>query len=192
MDRKDVNADEVKTTWRRPNLYLTGFMGTCKSSIGREVSRALGYRFIDSDRWIEKEAGMKIPQLFEEKGEQWFRGLERKFIEEGHPEEGCVVACGGGLIVPVGMRETVENRGVLVALFASPETVLERTSRNKNRPLLQVEDPEARVRQLMAEREPVYRKVVLAVSTDGRSFSDVRDAVLRIYRSHKQEQVRKK
>lgn len=159
-------------------------MGTGKSSIGREVSRVLKYRFIDADRWIEKQEGMKIPQIFAEKGEEWFRQCERQFIEEGHPSQGCVVACGGGLIVPSGMKELVECRGILVALFASPETVLARTSRNKNRPLLNVEDPGARIRELMEKREPVYRRVDLAVSTDGRSFGDVRDAVLRIYRSH--------
>ncbi|MFP4353076.1 MAG: shikimate kinase [Puniceicoccaceae bacterium] len=168
----------------RRNLYLTGFMGTGKSSIGREVARALRYRFIDSDRWIEKKAGMKIRRIFAEQGEDWFRGQERLFIREGHPPDGCVVACGGGLIVPEGMKEEVEKRGVLIALFASPETVLARTSRNKNRPLLRVPDPEARIRELMAARDPVYRRIDLAVSTDGRSFAEVRDAVLRIYRSH--------
>ncbi|MGE9291092.1 MAG: shikimate kinase [Puniceicoccales bacterium] len=160
-------------------------MGTGKSSIGRELARALKYRFIDSDRWIEKDVGMKIPDIFAEKGEEWFRGCERRFVDSGHPAEGCVVALGGGLIVAEGMRELLESRGVLVALFASVETVLARTSRNQNRPLLAVEDPEARIRELMAKRDPIYRKVDLAVSTDGRSFSEVRDAVLRIYRSHR-------
>ncbi|MBC2603881.1 shikimate kinase [Puniceicoccus vermicola] len=177
-------ADNTTDPAVRPNLYLTGFMGTGKSSIGRELSRTLKYRFIDSDRWIEKDVGMKIPQIFAEKGEAWFRECEKRFIQEGHPAEGCVVACGGGLVVPEGMIELVESRGVLVALFASVKTVLDRTSRNKNRPLLAVEDPEARIRELMAKRDPIYRKVDLAVSTDGRSFADVRDAVLRIYRAH--------
>ncbi|MEM0965102.1 MAG: shikimate kinase [Verrucomicrobiota bacterium] len=172
-----------------PNLYLTGFMGTGKSSIGREVAKALRYRFIDSDRAIEKAAAMKIPQIFAEKGESWFREREREFIETGHPSERCVVACGGGLIVPEGMRELVESRGVLVALFASPETILARTSRNKNRPLLQVADPESEIRKLLAERSPIYHQVDRAVSTDGRSFSEVREAVLRIYRSGASSQL---
>lgn len=170
-------------TGARRNLYLTGFMGTGKTSIGREVAKALRYRFIDSDRWIEKTVGMKIPAIFEEKGEAWFREQERRFVDEGHPAEGCVVACGGGLVTIGETRRAVEAKGILIALFASPETVLERTSRNKNRPLLQTADPEARIRELMAQRDPVYRSIPLAVSTDGRSFSDVRDAVLRIYRS---------
>jgi shikimate kinase len=177
-------AEEGSSPEKRPNLYLTGFMGTGKSSIGRELAKALRYRFIDSDRWIEKNEGMKIPRIFAEKGEEWFRQCERQFIEQGHPSEGCVVACGGGLVVPEGMRELVEQRGILVALFASPETVLERTSRNKNRPLLNVENPGAKIRELMEQRLPVYRQINLAVSTDGRSFSEVRDAVLRIYRAH--------
>tara|TARA_R100000027_G_scaffold47114_1_gene35910 strand:- start:4381 stop:4947 length:567 start_codon:yes stop_codon:yes gene_type:complete len=175
---------ENQSAGKRPNLYLTGFMGTGKSSIGRELARTLNYKFIDSDRWIERDVGMKIPKIFEEHGESWFRDCERRFIEEGHPNEGCVVALGGGLVVPDGMIERVEQRGILVALFASPETVLSRTSRSKNRPLLQVENPAERIRELMAQRDPIYRRVGLAVSTDGRSFADVRDAVLRIYRFH--------
>lgn len=184
MDRSGRMATAMTGGAECPNLYLTGFMGTGKSSIGREVSRALRFRFIDSDRWIEKDVGMKIRRIFETKGEEFFRECERRFIEEGHPREACVVACGGGLIVPEGMKELVESRGILVALFASPETVLARTSRNKNRPLLNVEDPEARIRELMAARDPVYRKIDLGVSTDGRSFGEVRDAILRIYRNH--------
>ncbi len=162
-------------------------MGTGKSSIGRVVARALRYRFIDADRWIEKSVGMKIPKIFAEKGEAWFREQERLFAEEGHPDHGCVVACGGGMITVPETRKVLERKGLLVALFASPETVLARTSRNKNRPLLRTADPEARIRELMEERRVVYQTVPQAVSTDGRSFSEVRDAVLRIYRSHQSQ-----
>ncbi len=128
---------------------------------------------------------MKIPEIFATRGEEWFREQEKRFVEEGHPEEGCVVACGGGLITVEETRQALEAKGVLVALFASPETVLLRTSRNANRPLLRTDDPEKRIRELMAERDPVYRSVSLAVSTDGRAFGEVRDAILRIYRKHR-------
>jgi len=169
---------------RKTNLYLTGFMGTGKTSIGRELAKALRYRFVDSDRWIEKESGMKIPEIFASKGEDWFRTQERRFVDDGHPPEGCVVACGGGLITVEETRRVLEAKGILVALFASPETVLLRTSRNRNRPLLHSEDPEQRIRELMAARDPIYRSVRFAVSTDGRSFGDVRDAILRIYQTN--------
>lgn len=172
-------------TDRRTNLYLAGFMGTGKTSIGREVAKSLRYRFIDSDRWIEKDCGMKIPEIFATHGEKWFRARELRFVTEGHPEEGCVVACGGGLVTEEEARRGLEDRGLLVALFASPETVLLRTSRNKNRPLLRTGNPEQRIRELMAVRDPIYRSIPLAVSTDGRSFGDVRDAILRIYRTHR-------
>jgi len=128
---------------------------------------------------------MKIPEIFATRGEDWFREQELRFIEEGHPGEGCVVACGGGLVTRDSARLALEKKGLLVALFASPETVLLRTSRNKNRPLLNTDDPEKRIRELMATRDPVYRSIPLAVSTDGRSFGDVRDAILRIYRTHR-------
>lgn len=174
----------VKRTAQKRNLYLTGFMGTGKTSIGREVAKALRYRFVDSDRWIEKECGMRIPEIFSTKGEPWFREQEYRFVVEGHPREGCVVACGGGLVTVDRARLALQEKGLLVALFASPETVLRRTSRNKNRPLLQTENPEARIRELMTERDRVYRSIPLAVSTDGRSFGEVRDAILRIYQAN--------
>jgi len=169
------------------NLYLVGFMGTGKSSIGREVAKALRFRFIDSDRWIEKKCGMKIPAIFQDHGEAWFREREEEFVTNGHPSQGCVVACGGGLIAREGMLDRLEGKGLVVALYASVETILMRTSRNKNRPLLRVDDPRMEIEKLMDKRAAYYQRVGLAVSTDGRSFSDVRDAVIRIYNSHRKK-----
>lgn len=159
-------------------------MGTGKSSIGREVARALKMKFIDADRWIEKKYEMKIPEIFETHGEPWFREKEREFIVDGHPAHGCVVACGGGLVVQKGMLEILQQRGLVIALYASVETILQRTSRKKNRPLLEVENPRQEIENLIQKRAPFYQRVGLAVSTDGRSFGDVRDAVIRIYQSH--------
>ena len=81
------------------NLYLVGFMGVGKSVIGRSVAAELGMRFIDSDRAIEKEQGCRIADIFKAEGEARFREYERRFVESGHPSHGCVVACGGGLVI---------------------------------------------------------------------------------------------
>jgi len=156
-------------------------MGVGKSVIGRSVARSLGMRFIDSDRAIEDAAGMSIPDIFARQGEPAFRAMERRFIESGHPGEGCVVACGGGLPVQPGMRELLLARGVVVCLFAKPETVLERTRASSRRPLLDVEDPEARIRQLMAERDPIYMRTGIGISAEGRGTHDVASNVLRVY-----------
>ncbi|WP_269522464.1 shikimate kinase [Coraliomargarita parva] len=166
-----------------PNLYLVGFMGVGKSVIGRRVARALGFRFYDSDAEIEKKAGKSIPQIFESEGEAAFRAYERAYIEAGHPARNCVVSCGGGLVVQPGMRELLRSKGVVVCLFASVESILERTGRNKNRPLLNVANPEAKIRQLLSEREPIYMDAGPCISTDGRSIAEVVQHLERTYRS---------
>jgi len=168
---------------KRPNLYLVGFMGVGKSAIGRRVARELRFKFIDSDEEIEKCAGRKIPEIFASEGEAAFRKMERAFIESGHPDEACVVSTGGGLVVQEGMAERLKEKGIVVCLFASVETVIERTSRNSNRPLLNVENPEARIRQLMAEREPIYMNAGACITTEDRSIIEVVRHVIRSYRA---------
>ena len=162
-------------------------MGVGKSAVGRSLARALGLRFYDSDWSIEKAAGKPITRIFAEEGEAAFREKERIFIESGHPSRGCVVACGGGLPVQPGMDALLKEKGLVICLFAGAETILRRTLGNPKRPLLNVEDPEARVRELMAEREPVYLKAGIGVSTEGRGINDVVKSIARIYR---QEAVR--
>lgn len=158
-------------------------MGVGKSAIGRRVARELGYKFLDSDDCIVKTAGKKIPAIFESEGEARFRAYEREFIESGHPSQGCVVSCGGGLVIQEGMPALLKTKGVVVCLFASVESIIERTSRNNNRPLLNVENPEARIRQLLAEREPIYMDSGACVTTEGRTIPEVVKHLLRTYRT---------
>ncbi len=170
---------EIKQT--KPNLYLVGFMGVGKSAIGRRLAREMGYAYIDSDHDIEKKVGQRIPEIFATQGEARFRQYEREFIESGHPSEGCVVSCGGGLVVQPGMSELLKSKGVVICLFASAESIIERTSRNKNRPLLNVENPAERVRQLLAEREPIYMNSGACITTEGRSIFEVVRHIKRSY-----------
>ncbi|QYY36844.1 shikimate kinase [Ruficoccus sp. ZRK36] len=166
----------------RPNLYLVGFMGTGKTTVGRALARRLRLKFIDSDHVIEEQAGKPIPQIFAEEGEAHFRALEKAFVESGHPACGCIVACGGGLVTQPGMAEALRERGIVVSLFASPATILKRTSSNSNRPLLNVPDPEGRIRELLAEREPAYLRAGMSIYTDERPMSDVVSHLERFYR----------
>jgi len=172
-----------KSQSTKPNLYLVGFMGVGKSAIGRRVARELGYKFLDSDDCIEKRVGKKIPAIFASEGEARFRAYEREFIESGHPEAGCVVSCGGGLVVQEGMQALLKSKGVVICLFASVDSIIERTSRNNNRPLLNVENPEARIRELLAEREPIYMDSGACITTDGRTIPEVVKHMLRTYRA---------
>ncbi len=157
----------------QPNLYLVGFMGVGKSVIGRALAKKLHMGFLDSDREIEERAGRSIKEIFATDGEPAFRLLEREFVESGHPERGFVVACGGGLIIAPGILEILENRGVVVCLHASVETILKRTMNNDKRPLLNVEDPHHRIRKLMSERDPIYKKVRLGLCTENQSIREL-------------------
>ncbi len=170
------------TSSPRPNIYLVGFMGTGKSILGRLLARELDYSFVDSDEQIEESTGLTIPQIFQSRGEKAFRDLERRFVESGHPGGGSVVSCGGGMILQPGIPESLQGKGVVITLFASPETIYERTRGNENRPLLDVEDPLARIRELLEERLPVYRKAGIGVLTDGRSPMEIVNHIKRIYR----------
>ena len=164
------------------NLYLVGFMGTGKSTVGRGVARRIGFRLLDSDHEIERIQGRAIPEIFAQDGEPAFRVMEREFIETGHPAERTIVACGGGLVVQPGMLALLQSKGVVVCLHASLETVLERTQRHRNRPLLEVEDPMARIRELYAQREAIYKRSGSLVLTDGRPLNDIVAHVTRVWR----------
>ena len=172
------------------NLYLVGFMGTGKSTVGRAVAQRVGFHCLDSDHEIERKQGKDIPTIFEQWGEPAFRALEREFIASGHPATRTVVACGGGLVVGPGMLAGLQARGVVVCLHAAVETILARTARQKNRPLLNVEDPEARIRKLFAEREEIYRSSGSVILTDGRSLNDIIAHVWRVWKREAGEFVR--
>jgi shikimate kinase len=169
------------------NLYIVGFMGTGKTTIGRAVAQRLQMNFLDSDHEIERVAGRKITEIFATSGEAEFRRMEREFVESGHPARGCVVACGGGLIIPEGMLAAVSARGVILCLHASIATIIDRVSRNRSRPLLDVEDAVTEATQLYAKREPIYRRAGTTLLTDGRSIADTVQHVQRIYRREARE-----
>lgn len=164
------------------NLYLVGFMGTGKSTVGRAVAHRLHFTVLDSDHEIERRQGKSIPEIFAQDGEPAFRALEAEFISQGHPAERTVVACGGGLVVQPGMVEQLQSRGVVVCLHASLETILERTSRHQHRPLLAVDRPEERVRSLYAAREAIYRRAGTMLLTDGRPLGEIVAHVIRVWR----------
>ena len=170
-----MNATDV-------NLYLVGFMGTGKSTVGRAVAHKLGFGIIDSDHEIERLRGKTIPEIFAAEGEPAFRAMEREFVERGHPLARTVVSCGGGLVVQSGMLALLKTKGVVVCLHASLETILARTSRHQHRPLLAGENPEERVRTLYAAREPIYKQSGTVILTDARPLGEVVAHVMRAWR----------
>ena len=156
------------------NIFLVGPMGAGKSTVGRQLSRSLKKRFIDSDKAIEERTGASISLIFDVEGEEGFRRRERAMIEELTALDDVVLATGGGAVMDEENRAHLMSRGFVVYLNAPAMLLVERTARDRSRPLLQTEDPEQRVRELLAERDPVYRQVAdTVVETDRRSARHV-------------------
>ncbi len=159
---------------RLNNIFLIGPMGAGKSTIGRQLAESLSFRFEDSDHEIQRRTGVDISTIFEYEGEEGFRNREQQAIADLTNQEGIVLATGGGAILREVSRQNLAARGVVIYLHCSPEQQFSRTNRDRNRPLLQTEDPLERLRQLMDEREPLYRQVAdLVVSTEKRGTASV-------------------
>ncbi|MEJ2513858.1 MAG: shikimate kinase [Gammaproteobacteria bacterium] len=156
-----------------PSIFLVGPMGSGKSAVGRRLARLLGRPFLDTDAEIEARTGVDIPFIFDKEGEAGFRARERAVIAE-LARPGIVLATGGGAVVSAETREVLVARGRVVYLETSIAQQLERTRMSKNRPLLDTPDPGARLEELMALRERLYREVAsLVVNTDGRRVASV-------------------
>jgi shikimate kinase len=138
------------------NVFLIGPMGVGKSTIGRMLGSALGKPFFDSDREIEALTGADIPWIFDVEGEAGFRIREERMIDSLTQRSGIVMATGGGAILSALSRQNLHERGTVVYLKASLAQQFERTSKDRNRPLLQTADPQTRIRELMKIREPFY------------------------------------
>jgi shikimate kinase len=168
-------------------------MGTGKTTVGRAVARRIGFKCVDSDHEIERGAAKTVAQIFAADGEAAFRKLEWRFVEEGHAPERLVVACGGGIVVQPGMLELLSSKGVVICLHASIETILARTRRHgATRPLLDVEDPDARARALYAEREAIYRAAGTVILTDSRPLSEIAAHVIRVWKRDSAEFARRR
>jgi len=148
-------------------------MGAGKTTIGRQLARELGCEFIDSDHEIEHRTGADIPWIFDIEGEQGFRERERAVIDDLSQRQGIVLATGGGAVLDISNRKHLAARGLVVYLRASVERLVQRTARDKNRPLLQTDDPAHRLQRLYDERDPLYREIAdFIVDTDNRNVSN--------------------
>jgi len=163
-----------------PGLVLVGFMGSGKSSVGREVARRFRAEFVDVDDRIERAAGKTIRKLFAAEGEPAFREREKEAVREALAVPGRVVATGGGAFLDAGNRERLKAYAPVVYLEASPEAVLSRLSGDSDRPLLRGGDRERIVRDLLARRVPGYREADHTVPTDGRTVAEVADRIVEL------------
>jgi len=152
----------------RRNVFLVGMMGAGKTTAGRLMARRLKREFLDTDLEIERRCGVKVPVIFEIEGEAGFRQREAAVIAELTAREDVVLATGGGAVLDEANRRHLAARGTVVYLHAPPPALYERVRQDRNRPLLATADPQARLQELYAVRDPLYREIADVVVDTGR------------------------
>ena len=164
------------------NLALIGFMGTGKSSVGRQVASMLHFTFLDTDDVVEARAGATIAEIFKHQGEPAFRTMESKIVEELKRREKTVISTGGGLPVNEQNMMSLKTHALTICLWASPEKIYHRVKDQKHRPLLMEPDPMEKIRKLLTEREKYYRQADVLINTEFRSMKEVAQQVINQFR----------
>lgn len=167
---------------RMQRIFLIGPMGSGKTTIGKLIAASMGYDFIDSDREIEERTGVSIPTIFHYEGEDGFRDRETQIIEELSRRERIVLATGGGAVLRPENRKTLSERGFVVYLKVSVRVQLMRTSKDKNRPLLQTPDPRKTLTEMAKLRAPLYEGTSdFAINTDHIRTKALKARVIKAY-----------
>ena len=161
-----------------PSVFLIGFMGTGKSAAGERLAVKLDRAFADLDAEIARTAGMSIPEIFQAEGEDGFRVRESLALHQAVRTGGQVVSCGGGVVLREENRDLLHRQPHVFCLRAKPETLLARMAGDTSRPLLQTDDPAARLATLLTAREPLYSEFARQVHTDDLTPDEVADRIL--------------
>jgi shikimate kinase len=164
------------------NIALIGFMGTGKTSVGRLVAELLHFDYLDTDEVIQAGTGRVIADIFKADGEPAFRALERKVVKEIASRKKTVISTGGGLPVDPKNLASLKHHSLVVCLWSSPEKIWERVRHQSHRPLLHDENPQAKIRELLAAREPFYKQADVLLNTELRSLREVAQQVVHQFR----------
>ena len=164
----------------KSNIVLTGFMGTGKTLVGQALAKRLNRQFIEVDSKIEQLAGKSISDIFKDNGEIYFRELEIGAVKQAAAGKKQVIACGGGVVLNTINIDRLRETGVIINLVASPQMILKRTSGNAgSRPLLDVQQPAGRIRELLKFRKPFYDKAAdLIINTSKLNIDTVADKII--------------
>jgi len=162
------------------NIILTGFMGTGKTAVGKELARLLDRKLIDVDTEIEKAEGMNINEIFKQLGEQRFREMEADMIKSVTRNRNVIISTGGGAVLKQENMDALREYGLIICLTASPETILQRTGNNSDRPLLQVNNPLEKINQLLQLRRPYYEKADVIIDTENKNPLQIAEEIIEI------------
>ncbi|UCE78650.1 MAG: shikimate kinase [Nitrospiraceae bacterium] len=162
------------------NIVLTGFMGTGKNAVGRQLAKKLDMRLLDVDAEIEARQNMSIDDIFKTYGEKRFRDIETEMLQYCSEKRNVIIATGGGAVLREENMAHLRKNGIIFCLIASPETIYKRTSRSDKRPLLNVENPMAKIKELLEYRRPFYEKAGIMIDTDKRSPLEIAEEIVEI------------
>ncbi|MBU4303285.1 MAG: shikimate kinase [Candidatus Omnitrophica bacterium] len=159
------------------NIYLVGFMGTGKTSVGRQLAAQKKWNFIDLDELIELKQQRRIVDIFAQDGEPHFRKIEKKFLKQVSTQKKFVVACGGGVVLDPDNIKLMKKTGILICLCATCEAILKRVSASTHRPILNVAKPRERIELLLKMRAPYYAQADKTIDT---SLLTIKEVVAKI------------
>ena len=162
------------------NIVLIGFMGTGKTTIATQLANRLSMRYVSTDSLIEKREKRTINEIFTKKGEDYFRDVESAVIREVSGMEGLVIDTGGGVVMREENMANLKATGIVICLTADESVIMERTKKYKHRPLLNVEDPKLKIRQLLAKRAPFYAKAPHCIDTGMLTIRQVVEEIVKI------------
>jgi len=162
------------------NIYIVGFMGTGKTSVGKLLAKALDREFVEMDASIEQDQSKPIAKIFAEEGEAHFRQLEKELLTQLALRSGLVVSCGGGLICDQDNLRLLKASGVIFNLAASASTIYQRIKEHTHRPLLEVDDPLKRIEELLIARKAYYEKADQTIDTNNLSPQEVVESIVKL------------
>jgi len=163
------------------NLYLVGFMGSGKTAVAKEIAESTDLKYIEMDELIEKKEARNINDIFKDSGEDYFRKVEKEALKEISLADNQVVSCGGGVVIDEANVNLMKDSGVLICLQARPDVIYKRVKNNKDRPLLNVENPQVKIEELLRIRRPYYQKANYIIETDNLSVQQVAQEVKSIF-----------
>jgi len=162
----------------KSNIIITGFMGTGKSVVAKELARKLKMEFTDMDRIIEERLGMSIADVFAGNGEKYFREQENKLVKELSKKENTVIATGGGTLLSSDNARMLGQKGQIICLYADSRTIYNRVNKKNNRPLLKRENVLSEINRLLEERKEAYNNFTIKIDTTNLNVQEVADKII--------------
>jgi len=167
------------------NIIVTGFMGTGKTTIAKLLAIELGRTYVSIDERIEKREGEAISDIFKNKGESYFRKLEKEIVKTVSEKKGQVIDTGGGVILDEENLTNLKKNGIIICFWSDPHVIFERTKKYVHRPLLNVENPEEKIKELLESRQSRYEKADFHIDTTDFDAGSIIEKVIEIMKKHK-------